>query len=115
MKHVAKYFALLVTAAALQLLPTEASLAAQQQSPSPCIALHPDLRGFDSRIPNDGRVAASTKQRLTGEVAHIVVHIERREPREAGMFESGPREMFVYPTESGRFLVRFSKQWSSSR
>jgi hypothetical protein len=69
------------------------------------IELWADLGGFDSMMPDPRLISRDLKEQLTGTVAHAMAYVERRDGTPS--FDPNPRHMFIYPTASGQYVVRF--------
>jgi hypothetical protein len=70
------------------------------------IKLWPDLGGIGSMLPHAPTVRASTKEKLTGTVAHVIAYVERKDADGGVAFDPDAKQMFIFPTTSGRYVVR---------
>jgi hypothetical protein len=82
--------------------------------PSGCIGLWPDPRRFDSMMPDAEQIRDITKEMLDGTAAHLLVYQERKSGHAYPAFERHPREMFLFRTNNGRFVVRIGEPWSNA-
>jgi hypothetical protein len=90
-------------AAAILGLGISSSLAGDR-SEAQCIKLWPIVGGISSMLPH-----APTPQawQLIGTGTHEIVYVESRDVRGDLTFDPRPKQMFIFPTTSGQYLVRF--------
>jgi hypothetical protein len=68
-----------------------------------CIKLWPVVGGIGSMLPHAPSLHA---RQLTGTVAHEVAYVESRDGRRELTFDPRPKQIFIFPTTSGHYLVR---------
>lgn len=77
-----------------------------QRSGTGCIQLWPDLQGFDSTMPDAEKIGEAVKERFTGHMGHLVAYVDHVDGSGRSAFVPFPRNMYVFATESGRYVVR---------
>jgi hypothetical protein len=80
---------------------------ANERSTAPSIKLWPDAGGIDSMMPYMPTIRAATQDTLTGTVAHVIAYVEQQDGRGHVAFDPNAKQMFIFPTTKGRFVVRF--------
>jgi hypothetical protein len=74
---------------------------------APSIKLWPDVGGIGSMTPSMPAIRAATKDTLTGTVAHVIAYVEQEDGRGQTAFDPNAKQMFIFPTTNGRYVVRF--------
>ena len=75
--------------------------AANDRTIGQCIRLYSE-GGVDSAQPYAALVQESTKEALTGSVAHVLAYVDQED---SGL-DPDPKQLLILPTTSGRYVLR---------
>ena len=91
---------------AVALLGLGISLASANDQSSQCIKLWSEHGATDLAMPYAATVQQSTKEVLTGTATHVLAYVERQDAREGTGIDPDPKQLFIFPTTGGRYVVR---------
>lgn len=79
---------------------------ANERPQDQCIKLWSEPRVVDSMTPNAITVHAITREVLTGTAAYGLAYIEHADGRGAISVDRNLKQMFLFPTQNGLYLLR---------
>ena len=79
---------------------------ANDQPAGQCIKLWPENGGTNSAMPHAATVQKTTKEVLAGPAAHVLAYVELQDVRGDTGFDPDPKQLFIFPTTGGRYVVR---------
>jgi hypothetical protein len=83
-----------------------ASSASDKAGPQ-CVEFRSGISYFDSIAPDPKVVKRTTLDELTGTMARLLVYIEVPDDNGRRTIEPESRQLLIFPTSSGRHVVRF--------